>query len=116
MSLGALGDSFYEYLLKMWVYHGGRNNPGVKVDAHGREAFDGAMRPVFNRLIKKSKSGFLFVAESKGGRVDMKMGHLACFAGGMFYLAAKVPPRPRAFVKLLSDLNVAIAYRICTVL
>lgn len=31
VSVGALGDSFYEYLLKMWVYHGGRNNLGVEV-------------------------------------------------------------------------------------
>lgn len=40
MSLGALGDSFYEYLLKYWIYKGGR----TKNDPRGREAFDDAMR------------------------------------------------------------------------
>ena len=38
-SLGALGDSFYEYLLKVWVYAGRRT---LNSQA-GREAFDAAM-------------------------------------------------------------------------
>ena len=38
--MGALGDSFYEYLLKVWVYRGGRNG----VDAPGRSIFDNTIR------------------------------------------------------------------------
>lgn len=92
-SLGALGDSFYEYLLKMWVYHGGRNNPGKTVDAHGRAAFDDAMAAVSNQLVQKSsKSQLLYLAESNNGRLVHKMGHLACFMGGLYGLAAKGAP------------------------
>ena len=40
VSLGALGDSFYEYLIKEWVFEGGRTH-GRK---EGREAFDSAMK------------------------------------------------------------------------
>jgi hypothetical protein len=52
VSLGALGDSFYEYLLKMWVYHGGRNNIGIEVDMLGRRAFDDAMVTVQVRMLR----------------------------------------------------------------
>jgi len=89
-SVGALGDSFYEYLLKMWVFHGGRNRPGVKVDAHGRKPFDDAIGPINKKLVFKSeKSKLTYVAESKGGRAQHKMGHLACFMGGLYGLASK---------------------------
>jgi mannosyl-oligosaccharide alpha-1,2-mannosidase len=92
VSLGALGDSFYEYLLKMWIYRGGRNHIGQKVDTYGRTAFDGAMRPVKKQLVFKSKSGWTYVAESKNGSPMHKMGHLACFVGGMFGMAEKGAP------------------------
>ena len=40
VTMGALGDSFYEYLLKVWVYRGGRNG----VDAPGRSIFDNTIK------------------------------------------------------------------------
>ena len=45
VSVGALGDSFYEYLLKSWVYDGGRN---------GRR---GPSRSAFDKAAEVSQSG-----------------------------------------------------------
>lgn len=92
VSLGALGDSFYEYLLKMWIFHGGRNNLGIEVDTLGRRAFDDAMATVQTHLVRTSKSGYLHLVDMRSKRVLPKMGHLACFAGGMYALAAKGAP------------------------
>merc|ERR1711962_1275281 len=39
-------------------------------------------------LVKKSASGLTYIAEWKYGRTEDKMDHLACFAGGMYGLAA----------------------------
>ena len=73
MSLGALGDSFYEYLIKRWIYQGHR----TAGNSAGREAFDEAMVPVRRDLILKSQpSGLTFVAEAKGRSILRKMGHL----------------------------------------
>eukprot|EP00041_Stephanoeca_diplocostata_P003882 m.38912 g.38912 ORF g.38912 m.38912 type:complete len:320 (+) comp14685_c0_seq3:238-1197(+) len=96
ISVGALGDSFYEYLLKMWVYHGGRNNLGIDVDRIGRTAFDDAMDAVDKHVVKKSNSGHTYLCDMKNKRPIHKMGHLACFAGGMFALGAKGAPQNRS--------------------
>ena len=93
MAVGALGDSFYEYLLKMWIYRGGRNNPGVRVDEHGRKVFDDAMAAIQEALVQTTpKSQLMYIAERKSGRLLHKMGHLACFIGGLYGLAAKGAP------------------------
>jgi hypothetical protein len=73
VSMGALGDSFYEYLLKSWVQTG---------DVEAREMYDDAMEALEkNGLIRYSKSGLLYIAEMKYDRLESKMDHLACFAG-----------------------------------
>ena len=88
-SLGALGDSFYEYLLKIWVYRGGR----ARQEKDGRATYDSAMQAVRSQLVQRSKpSGLLYIAEGKGNRLLHKMGHLACFTGGMFSLGAREAP------------------------
>jgi mannosyl-oligosaccharide alpha-1,2-mannosidase len=98
VSVGALGDSFYEYLLKGWVYKGSK-------DASGRVPFDDAMR-VRHRLsfvltsqtikekltFKSQPSQLLYIGEGRGMGVQHKMGHLACFIGGLFSLATKNAP------------------------
>jgi len=73
ISLGALGDSFYEYLLKSYLQTG---------DADAREMYDAAVDAFEkNGLIRYSKSGLLYLAEMRYDRVESKMDHLACFAG-----------------------------------
>ncbi|XP_052740678.1 mannosyl-oligosaccharide alpha-1,2-mannosidase IA [Bicyclus anynana] len=81
-SLGALGDSFYEYLLKAWLV---TNNE----DEQARAMFDEAMQPALEKMLRTSPTGLSYLAEVKYGRVyEEKMDHLSCFAGGMFALAS----------------------------
>ena len=81
-SLGPYGDSFYEYLLKRWVYRGGRDVPAV---AALRQQFDATIRTVRQKLHRRDGAA-LFIADSQGGKVSNSMWHLACFAGGMYAL------------------------------
>ena len=77
-SVGALGDSFYEYLLKEWLRSG-------KTDTEAKSMFDAAALDIEQYLIKKSSSGLTYIAEWKYGRTEDKMDHLACFAGEFTY-------------------------------
>lgn len=74
MSLGGLGDSFYEYLLKAWIQSG-------KEDREAREMYDEAIAAISEHMIKTSPGKLLYVSDLKYDRPEHKMGHLACFAG-----------------------------------
>ena len=39
-------------------------------------------------LVQKSPGGLTYLAEWRGGILDHKMGHLACFSGGMIGIGA----------------------------
>ncbi len=73
-SMGALGDSFYEYLLKEWLRSGNK-------DLQAKNMFDEAALDVEKQLVKQSSGGLIYFAESKYGRLDHKMDELACFGG-----------------------------------
>lgn len=77
VSLGALGDSFYEYLLKAWIQSG-------QNDTEARQMYDDAMKAIVNKLIQKS-GDLVYVANMNYGRLVHKMGHLACFAGRLIF-------------------------------
>ena len=47
-SVGALGDSFYEYLVKQWVMSGGK-------DTKARDMYLEAMKGITQTLLKRSK-------------------------------------------------------------
>ncbi|XP_055605887.1 mannosyl-oligosaccharide alpha-1,2-mannosidase IA isoform X2 [Uranotaenia lowii] len=79
MSLGALGDSFYEYLLKAWIQSGHE-------DEEAREMYDDAMQAIIQHMIRTSQGGLTYVSDMKFDRLEHKMDHLACFAGGLFGL------------------------------
>ncbi|CAL8139896.1 unnamed protein product [Orchesella dallaii] len=84
VSMGALGDSFYEYLLKSYIQTG---------DNDARQMYDDAIDAFEkNGLIRYSKSGLLYFAEMRYDRLESKMDHLACFAGGMLALGAHTDP------------------------
>ncbi|KAF3425068.1 hypothetical protein E2986_03870 [Frieseomelitta varia] len=74
MSLGGLGDSFYEYLLKAWIQSG-------KEDVEARQMYDEAIAAIDQHMIKTSQGKLLYVSDLKYDRLEHKMGHLACFAG-----------------------------------
>lgn len=80
---GALGDSFYEYLIKTWVW-GGK----TRVVQRYKDLFVKAMAGMHDALIRKS--GDLTVIGNRlggpGSEPEMRMDHLACFVPGMLVL------------------------------
>nr|XP_033794894.1 mannosyl-oligosaccharide 1,2-alpha-mannosidase IA [Geotrypetes seraphini] len=85
VSVGGLGDSFYEYLLKAWLM-------SDKTDEESKKMYYDAVQSIETHLIRKSSGGLTYIAEWKGGLLEHKMGHLTCFAGGMFVLGADGAP------------------------
>uniref|UniRef100_W5LF81 alpha-1,2-Mannosidase n=1 Tax=Astyanax mexicanus TaxID=7994 RepID=W5LF81_ASTMX len=85
VSVGGLGDSFYEYLLKAWLM-------SDKRDEEGKKLYYDALKAIETNLIRKSSGGLTYIAEWKGGLLEHKMGHLTCFAGGMIALGADGAP------------------------
>ncbi|KAK7790855.1 hypothetical protein R5R35_010728 [Gryllus longicercus] len=82
MSIGGLGDSFYEYLLKAWIQSG-------REDQEARQMFDDAMHHVIQHMLKVSPGGLTYISDMKFDRLENKMDHLGCFSGGLFGLAAQ---------------------------
>ncbi|NXV65667.1 MA1C1 mannosidase, partial [Molothrus ater] len=82
VSIGGLGDSFYEYLIKSWLM-------SDKKDSEAKKMYDDALEAIEKHLVKKSAGGLTYIAEWRGGILDHKMGHLACFSGGMIALGAQ---------------------------
>lgn len=82
MSLGGLGDSFYEYLLKAWI----QSN---KEDVEAREMYDQAIAAITEHMIKTSPGKLVYVSDLKYDRLEHKMGHLACFAGKLCIILYK---------------------------
>ncbi|ETO14104.1 hypothetical protein RFI_23265, partial [Reticulomyxa filosa] len=77
---GAMGDSFYEYLLKYYIYEG-------KQDDALRVMYIEASEGMLHHLYRKhSASGLYYIAEWRSGQLDDKMDELACFTGGMLAL------------------------------
>lgn len=82
VTFGALGDSFFEYLVKVWV-QGGRVEPMY------RRLYDEAMEGMSRRMLKRSHpSNLLYVADWDGANTHDKMDHLVCFVPGMLALGA----------------------------
>ncbi|XP_029475704.1 mannosyl-oligosaccharide 1,2-alpha-mannosidase IC [Rhinatrema bivittatum] len=82
VSVGGLGDSFYEYLIKSWLM-------SARTDREAKEMYYEALEAIEANLVKKSAGGLTYIAEWRGGILDHKMGHLACFSGGMIALGAE---------------------------
>ncbi|VDK42880.1 unnamed protein product [Anisakis simplex] len=101
VSLGAMGDSFYEYLLKSYILTN-------RSDAQAWRMYTAAMDAVQEKMIRKSKGGLWYVAESRNGILEHKMSHLSCFCVGMFALQSKYetsPDRARGFMRLAEELG-----------
>lgn len=74
ISLGALGDSFYEYLLKSWIQSG-------RTDTEARQMYDDAMEAIVYNIVQTSPGGLTYVTNMINNQLDHRMEHLACFAG-----------------------------------
>ncbi|XP_073728715.1 mannosyl-oligosaccharide 1,2-alpha-mannosidase IA isoform X2 [Misgurnus anguillicaudatus] len=88
VSIGGLGDSFYEYLIKSYLM-------SDKTDEEAKRMYYSAMEAIETNLVQKSPGGLTYVAEWRGGILDHKMGHLACFSGGMIGIGADDGPQEK---------------------
>lgn len=103
VTFGALGDSFYEYLLKVWL-QGGRQENWL------REMYDNAIEGVIGTLLKASKpSGLAFLSDWDGRHNNLKMDHLVCFMPGTMTLGAYTDPQGLDSPRAQRDLAVAKA-------
>lgn len=103
---GAMADSFYEYMLKVWLQ-------GGKKESIYREMYDYAMDGLHEKLIlKTNKDGLTYIAELNSGRLNHKMDHLACFMAGSLALGAYTHPDGLDSPKAQRDLQTgkALAY------
>ncbi|KAJ6846522.1 mannosyl-oligosaccharide 1,2-alpha-mannosidase MNS1-like [Iris pallida] len=83
ITFGAMGDSFYEYLLKAWVQ--GNKTETVK---HYREMWETSMEGLLSLVRKTTPSSFSYICEKNGGSLSDKMDELACFVPGMLALGS----------------------------
>ncbi|KAL1528883.1 hypothetical protein AB1Y20_010206 [Prymnesium parvum] len=84
VSWGAMGDSFYEYLLKMWLITG-------KTHEQYKRMYLESVKGMQNKLVRV-EDGLTYIAELKAGLEDRKMDHLVCFVPGMLALGAQHIP------------------------
>lgn len=88
ISMGALGDSFYEYLIKSYV-----QTRGLDIEAY--QMYMDAIKAYENKLMFTStQSRLVYFAELKDTSINHKMDSLACFSGGMLALGATKSPEP----------------------
>eukprot|EP00562_Extubocellulus_spinifer_P001262 CAMPEP_0178490026 /NCGR_PEP_ID=MMETSP0696-20121128/10679_1 /TAXON_ID=265572 /ORGANISM="Extubocellulus spinifer, Strain CCMP396" /LENGTH=318 /DNA_ID=CAMNT_0020117845 /DNA_START=55 /DNA_END=1011 /DNA_ORIENTATION=- len=86
ISFGSLGDSAYEYCLKLWLQSG-------KKEHRYRQMYDKAVQGLHDKLLERTlNEELLYVAEMSGGRLIPRMDHLACFLPGLLALGAYTNP------------------------
>ena len=102
-TFGAMADSVYEYMLKVWL-QGGKTEPMY------REMYDKAMDGMHAELLQKSTpSGLTYIADKNGNNLDHKMDHLVCFMGGLLALGAYTDPNGLDSTRAQRDLRTAKA-------
>ncbi|XP_034554376.1 mannosyl-oligosaccharide 1,2-alpha-mannosidase IA isoform X2 [Notolabrus celidotus] len=100
VSIGGLGDSFYEYLIKSFLM-------SDKMDDDAKKMYYGALEAIEANLVQKSTGGLTYLAEWRGGILDHKMGHLACFSGGMIGIGADdgAPEKRQHYLDLAAEIT-----------
>ncbi|KAG2615752.1 mannosyl-oligosaccharide 1,2-alpha-mannosidase MNS3-like [Panicum virgatum] len=87
--LGSRGDSYYEYLLKVWIQQEENRDSSLK---YLFEMYTEAMRGVKHLLVRKTvPNELVFVGElpfGRNGDFSPKMDHLVCFLPGTLALGA----------------------------
>lgn len=87
--LGSRGDSYYEYLIKVWIQQKNSHDGQLK---YLFEMYEEAMKGVRHLLVRKSiPNGLVFVGElpyGSRGAFSPKMDHLVCFLPGTLALGA----------------------------
>lgn len=101
ITFGAMGDSFYEYLLKVWIQ--GNKTAAVK---HYREMWEKSMKGLLSLVRRTTPSSFTYICEKTGNSLIDKMDELACFAPGMIALGSSgyPPDESQKFLSLAEEL------------
>ncbi|XP_034667003.1 mannosyl-oligosaccharide alpha-1,2-mannosidase IA-like [Drosophila subobscura] len=81
MTLGTMGDIFYEYLLKNWLRSG-------KTNKQSRDLYQTAVGRILVYQLGLSSAGLTYLGELANFHVIRRMEHRTCFAGGLFALGA----------------------------
>uniref|UniRef100_A0A7S4T7X4 alpha-1,2-Mannosidase n=1 Tax=Ditylum brightwellii TaxID=49249 RepID=A0A7S4T7X4_9STRA len=103
VTFGAMGDSVYEYMLKIWLQGGKKENMY-------REMWDKSIQGLHDELLLFSNpNGLTYIAEKYKGKLDHKMDHLACFMGGALALGAYTDPQGLESERAQRDLKSAKA-------
>ena len=81
-----------------------------KTDDVALKMYVDAVNAVDNTLVQTSKNGLRYLADKIYGRLEHKMGHLACFSAGMFSLGSNLsvhssPEQNQHFMKLGEDIG-----------
>ncbi|KAJ2004452.1 hypothetical protein GGI04_002606 [Coemansia thaxteri] len=91
-SVGSYADSFYEYLLKQYILHDGKE-PKFK------ERYVESVEAINSKLVKKTDSGFSYLGSSHSDdSFSHTMEHLVCFYPGLLALGSHVLDRPQDMV------------------
>ncbi|GAB5586151.1 hypothetical protein Unana1_01051 [Umbelopsis nana] len=95
---GGMGDSFYEYLVKVYVYSGKRDEQKMRM-------FIDSIRSTQEHMVvsPKNHTSRRLLADLDGKTKKHVMGELACFVPGAFLLAAQTMPELYDIVPLASD-------------
>ncbi|XP_051147921.1 mannosyl-oligosaccharide 1,2-alpha-mannosidase MNS1 [Andrographis paniculata] len=101
ITFGAMGDSFYEYLLKTWIQ--GNKTTAVK---HYRDMWETSMKGLQSLVRRSTPSSFAYLCEKIGNTLTDKMDELACFAPGMIALGASGygPDEAKSMLSLAEEL------------
>ncbi|XP_021720326.1 mannosyl-oligosaccharide 1,2-alpha-mannosidase MNS1-like [Chenopodium quinoa] len=101
ITFGAMGDSFYEYLLKVWI----QGNKTTSVNLY-RDMWERSMNGLLTLIQKTTPSSFTYICERNGNSLHHKMDELACFAPGMLALgsAGYGPGDSEKFMSLAKEL------------
>lgn len=88
ISMGALGDSFYEYLIKQYVQSDGQDKESYQMYIDAIKAFESKL------VFTSTQSRLVYFAELKDISINHKMDSLACFSGGMLAMGATKSDEP----------------------
>ncbi|XP_009333967.2 mannosyl-oligosaccharide 1,2-alpha-mannosidase MNS1 [Pyrus x bretschneideri] len=101
ITFGAMGDSFYEYLLKVWIL--GNKTSAVKPY---RDMWEKSMKGLLSLIRRTTPSSFAYLCEKNGNTMTNKMDELACFAPGMLALGSSgySPDESKQFLSLAEEL------------
>ena len=79
LTFGGTADSFFEYMLKLWLQ-------GNKKEDKYREMYDRSIDAMHTWLLKETKQKLWIIGELKGTHFRHHMEHLTCFMGGTSYM------------------------------